>query len=72
LLQKEQPSTPKEVLKNKQQPVLVVCGSDGSDNGNASELAKLFKHGSFKTVPGDHNHASGTAEFSAAVIHFLK
>jgi hypothetical protein len=59
-------------LKNKQQPVLVVCGSEGSDNGNASELAKLFKHGSFKTVPGDHNHASGTAEFSAAVIHFLK
>ena len=72
LLQKEQPSTPKEVLKNIQEPVLVVCGSEDSDNGNAAELAKLFKRGLFKTVPGDHNHASGTAEFSAAVIDFLK
>jgi pimeloyl-ACP methyl ester carboxylesterase len=72
LLQKEQPSTPKEVLKNIQQPVLVVCGSEDGDNGNAAELAKLFKHGLFKTVPGDHNHASGTAEFSAAVIDFIK
>jgi pimeloyl-ACP methyl ester carboxylesterase len=72
LLQKEQPSTPKEVLKSIQQPVLVVCGREDSDNGNAAELAKLFKHGSFKTVPGDHNHASATAEFSATVIHFLK
>jgi pimeloyl-ACP methyl ester carboxylesterase len=72
LLQKEQPVTAKDTLKKIQQPVLVVCGSEDSDNGKAAELAKLFKHGIFKTVPGDHDHASGTAEFSAVVIGFLK
>lgn len=72
LLQKEQPSTPKETLKTIKQPVLVVCGSEDSDNDKAAELAKLFKHGLFKTVPGDHDHAVRMAEFSGAVIRFLK
>lgn len=72
LLQKEQPSTPKEVLKKVQQPVLVICGSEDSDNGNAAELATLFTHGVYKSTPGVHNNASKTPEFSAAVIRFLK
>ena len=72
LLQKEQPSTPKETLKKVQQPVLVICGSEDSDNGNAAALATLFTHGVFKTTPGDHNNASKTPEFSAVIIQFLK
>jgi pimeloyl-ACP methyl ester carboxylesterase len=72
LLQKEQPSTPKEVLKKVQQPVLIICGSEDSDNGNAAELATLFTHGVYKSTPGDHNKASKTPEFSDAVIRFLK
>jgi len=72
LLQKEQPSTPREILKKVQQPILVICGSEDSDNGSAEELAKLFTHGSYKATPGDHNNASRTPEFSAAVIQFLK
>jgi pimeloyl-ACP methyl ester carboxylesterase len=72
LLQKEQPSTSKEILKKVQQPVLVICGSEDSDNGNAAALATLFTHGVYKTTPGDHNNASKTPEFSAAIIGFLK
>lgn len=72
LLQKEQPSTPREILKKVQQPVLVICGSEDSDNGSAEELVKLFTHGIYKSTPGDHNNASRTPEFSAAVIQFLK
>jgi pimeloyl-ACP methyl ester carboxylesterase len=72
LLQKEQPSTPKEVLKKVKQPVLVICGSNDSDNGNAAELATLFTHGVYKSTPGDHNNASKTPDFSAAIVQFLK
>jgi pimeloyl-ACP methyl ester carboxylesterase len=72
LLQKEQPSTPRDVLKKVKQPVLVICGSEDSDNGNAAQLATLFTHGEYKTTPGDHNNASKTPEFSAAIIRFLK
>lgn len=72
LLQKEQPSTPRETLQKIQQPVLVICGSEDSDNGSAKALAGLFTHGSYKTTPGDHNNASKTPEFSSAIIQFLK
>jgi pimeloyl-ACP methyl ester carboxylesterase len=70
-LQRSQPSTPKEVLQKIKQPVLVICGSEDSDNGSARDLAKLFSNSTFATTPGDHNHASGTKEFSDAVIKFL-
>lgn len=69
--QKYQPSTPKEQLNKVQIPMLIVCGDKDSDNGNAQELVKLFPHGYFAQVPGDHNHAAQTQEFSNAVIHFF-
>jgi len=72
LLQKEQPSTPLETLKKVQQPVLVICGSEDTDNGSAKELAGLFTHGVYKSTPGDHNNASRTPEFSSAILQFLK
>lgn len=71
-LQRSQPSTPKDVLAKVKQPVLVICGDNDTDNGSANDLAKLLPHSTYNTVPGDHNHASGTAEFSKAVITFLK
>jgi pimeloyl-ACP methyl ester carboxylesterase len=72
LLQKEQPSTPMEILKKIQQPVLVICGSEDTDNGSAKDLATLFAHGSYKSTPGDHNNASKTPEFSLAILQFIK
>lgn len=70
-LQRSQPSTPKEVLQKVKQPVLVISGSEDSDNGSADDLAKLFSNSTFATVPGDHNHAAGTKEFSEEVRKFL-
>jgi pimeloyl-ACP methyl ester carboxylesterase len=72
LMQKEQPSTPVAMLQQIQQPILVICGSEDSDNGSALALSKLFVHGTFKSVPGDHNNAAKAPEFSSAIISFLK
>ena len=71
LQQKEQPSTPKKVLRAVNQPVMVICGSEDSDNGNAKALALLFKKGKYAEVPGDHGFAMSTKEFGENVIRFL-
>ncbi len=71
-LQKAQPSTSKEALNNVEQPVLVISGDKDSDNGSAAELAKLLHNSSSAIIPGDHNHASATQEFSNKIISFLK
>lgn len=71
-LQRSQPSTAKEILSKVKQPVLVICGSEDSDNGSAGELAKLFPNSTLATVPGDHNHTFATGEFSTAVLRFLQ
>jgi pimeloyl-ACP methyl ester carboxylesterase len=71
-LQRSQPSTSKEALNKVNQAVLVISGDKDTDNGSASELAKLLPHSTVSTVPGDHNHASSTKEFSTAVINFFR
>jgi pimeloyl-ACP methyl ester carboxylesterase len=72
LLQKYQPSTPKEVLQKIKTPVLVIHGTEDVDNGSADELASLFPNAEKALCPGDHNHAAATPEFASAVINFLK
>ncbi|MDQ6902027.1 MAG: alpha/beta hydrolase [Bacteroidota bacterium] len=71
-LQRSQPSTSKEALSKIMKPVLVICGDKDADNGSAAELAKLLPNSTLATVPGDHNHASATPEFSNEVISFFK
>jgi pimeloyl-ACP methyl ester carboxylesterase len=71
-MQKYQPSTSPEALAAVQQPVLVISGDQDSDNGSATELAKMFRSATTATVPGDHNHAAGTKEFAEKVVAFLK
>jgi len=71
-LQRSQPATSKEALGKITQPVLVISGSEDADNGSAAKLAKLLPNSTLATVPGDHNHAAATSEFSNAVIHFLQ
>ncbi len=71
-LQRSQPSTSKEELSKIKKPVLVISGSEDSDNGSAAELAKLLPNSTVATVPGDHNHASATAEFSKKVLSFFQ
>ena len=71
-LQRSQPSTSKEALSKIRQPVLVISGDKDTDNGSAGDLAKVLPNSYHVTVPGDHNHASATPEFSKEVIDFLK
>jgi len=71
-LQKYQPSTPKEDLAKVKQPVLVICGTEDSDNGSAEELSKVFQNASYARVPGNHGAALGTKEFSQELMKFLK
>ena len=72
LLQKEQPSTSKEELGKVTQPVLVICGDNDSDDGSGKDLAKLIPHAMFAQVPGDHNAALHSKEFSLAVQTFFR
>ena len=72
LLQKYQPSTPKDVLAKIKNPVLVIHGDSDEVNGSADELAAVFPNAEKAVTPGDHNHAAATPEFAAAVMAFLK
>lgn len=72
-LQKYQPSTSPSVLKKVKQNILVISGDKDIDSTNKPEsLVKLLPRSKLVIVPGDHNHASSTKEFSNAVITFLK
>ncbi len=71
MLQKHQPSTSKAELGKVKKPVLVICGDRDEDNGSSESLSKLIGNASYIRVPGDHNTASKTSEFSAAIISFF-
>lgn len=71
-LQKSQPSTSKKTLSEIKKPVLVIAGTEDTDNGSAKDLATAFPNATYVTVPGNHDSAVRTAEFSAAVVNFLK
>jgi pimeloyl-ACP methyl ester carboxylesterase len=72
LMQKEQPSTSKEILATIKQPVLIVIGDADEDKEKARELANIIKGSTYSVVPGDHGTAMRTPEFASAVINFLK
>lgn len=72
LQQKYQPVTSIEELRKIEINVLVICGDEDSDNGNATALMQVFKNGSFVNVPGDHNGTYRTANFSNEILKFLK
>lgn len=71
LQQKFQPVTSIDDLNKIKIDVLVICGDQDSDNGNAEELSKTFKNGNLKRVPGDHNGTYKTEGFSLSVLQFL-
>ncbi|QEM11593.1 alpha/beta fold hydrolase [Mucilaginibacter rubeus] len=70
--QKWQPSTSKQELAKVKIPVLLIDGTEDHDNGDEVALNKLIPGSKLVHVPGDHNSASRTAEFSKAVLDFLK
>jgi pimeloyl-ACP methyl ester carboxylesterase len=71
LQQKYQPVTSKKKLRKIKIDVMVICGDEDSDNGNAKELSNAFTNGILVRVPGDHNGTYKTADFSNEVIRFL-
>ncbi len=72
LLQKYQPSTSKEILATVKNHLLIIHGDSDEENGSADELASIFPHAEKAVTPGDHDHASATPEFAAAVMAFLR
>lgn len=70
-LQKEQPSTSKEMLATIKQPVLVICGDKDSDNGKGRDLADVLPNATYAEVPGDHGAAVRTKEFAYQVVSFF-
>ena len=70
--QKWQPSTSPAELAKVKVPVLLIDGTEDHDNGDEVALNKLIPGSKLVHVPGDHNSASRTAEFSKEVMDFLK
>jgi pimeloyl-ACP methyl ester carboxylesterase len=71
LQQKYQPVTSKKNLGKTKIDVMVICGDEDTDNGDAKELSDTFVNGILVRVPGDHNATYKTAHFSDEVLRFL-
>jgi pimeloyl-ACP methyl ester carboxylesterase len=72
LQQKYQPSTSPAELAKLKIPVLLIDGTEDTTNGDVADLQKLIPHAQMAAVPGDHNNAGKTIQFSDAIIHFLQ
>ncbi|WP_116769302.1 alpha/beta fold hydrolase [Maribacter litoralis] len=72
LQQKYQPVTTVKELNSVEIEVLVICGTEDVDNGNAKELKDSFIHGKLVKVPGGHNGTYKTTAFSNSVVQFLE
>jgi pimeloyl-ACP methyl ester carboxylesterase len=72
LQQKYQPSTSPEELAKVKIPVLLINGTEDHDGGSETALHKMIATSKLSYVPGDHNAASKTVQFSASVMEFFK
>jgi pimeloyl-ACP methyl ester carboxylesterase len=70
--QKHQPSTSKQELAKVKIPVLLIDGTEDNTNGDVTDLQKLIPGARLVYVPGNHNTAGNTIQFSSAVLEFLK
>lgn len=70
--QKHQPVTSPAELAAIKMPVLLIDGSEDKTNGDVRNLQKLIPGSQISVVPGDHNNAGKTVQFSAAIRSFLK
>jgi pimeloyl-ACP methyl ester carboxylesterase len=70
--QKYQPSTSKQELAKVKIPVLLIDGTEDNTNGDVHDLQKLIPKSTMVSVPGNHNTAGNTVQFSTAIINFLK
>ena len=71
LQQKYQPSTSVKELAAVRVPVLIIRGTDDKENGSETGLNSFVPHSGLVYVPGNHNTAIRTPEFSGAVLKFF-
>lgn len=71
LQQKYQPSTSPQELSKVKIPVLIIRGTEDKENGSETGLNKLIPGSGLVYVPGNHNTAVHSKEFSDAVVKFL-
>jgi pimeloyl-ACP methyl ester carboxylesterase len=72
LQQKYQPSTSLEELAKVKIPVMIIRGTEDKDNGSEIGLNQLIPKSRLVYVPGDHNSAGRSVQFSEYVLGFLK
>jgi pimeloyl-ACP methyl ester carboxylesterase len=70
--QKHQPSTSTQELGKVKIPVLLIDGEEDTTNGDVAVLQKMIPGSMFVNVPGNHNTAGNTIQFSSAILNFLK
>ncbi|MES2062943.1 MAG: alpha/beta hydrolase [Bacteroidota bacterium] len=70
--QKHQPSTSKQELTKVKIPVLLIDGTEDFTNGDVHDLQKLIPTSTMVSVPGNHNTAGNTIQFSTAILNFIK
>jgi pimeloyl-ACP methyl ester carboxylesterase len=70
--QKHQPSTSKQELAKIKIPILLIDGAEDNTNGDVHDLQKLIPTSIMVSVPGNHNSAGNSIQFSAAILNFLK
>jgi pimeloyl-ACP methyl ester carboxylesterase len=70
--QKHQPSTSKQELAKVKIPVLLIDGTEDFTNGDVHDLQKLIPTSTMVSVPGNHNTAGNTIQFSTAILNFIK
>ena len=62
---------PAESLSRVTMPVLVVCGSDDTDNGSAPDLAAMLPDGHYCEIPGTHMSSVTQRQLGGAISAFL-
>jgi pimeloyl-ACP methyl ester carboxylesterase len=72
LQQKYQPSTSPQQLAALKKPVLIIRGTEDKGDGSETVLQQMIPGSKLVYVPGDHNAASGSIQFSDAVLQFIK
>lgn len=70
--QKYQPSTSKQELAKVKIPVQIICGTEDKDGGSEEGLQQAIPGSKLTYIPGDHNVAGKSVQFSDTVLAFLK
>jgi pimeloyl-ACP methyl ester carboxylesterase len=63
--------TPRDALAGVAVPTLVIAGDGDNDRGSVEDLAATLTHSTLRRVPGNHNTALFSPEFTDHLVRFL-